>query len=61
MGDLFQQKGVMFATTLVFQTFVFHWDSMIEITKGMFLKVYKGLQEQEPSREDSTSLKLLSI
>lgn len=26
----------------VFQTFVLHWDSMIEITKGMFLKVYKG-------------------
>lgn len=61
IGDLFQQKGTMFARTLIFQTFVFRWDSMIEITKGMFLKVYKGLQEQEASREDSTSLKLLSL
>lgn len=26
----------------VFQTFVLHWDSMIEITTGMFLKVCKG-------------------
>lgn len=60
MGDLFQQ-GVMFSTILVFQSFVLHWDFITAITKLMFLKEGKALQEQEPSRQGSTGLKHSSI